>query len=327
MGKIVKAVALIASSLWLGFGLTACSSSQLAVASPAAATFTPAATNLPKISTLSATLTSSPIHPPTHTPTSTASPVPSTPSPRPPTLTSTALACTGPSGRIETGDLTVEYLPSSLNFNIYLPPCYDEQPDRRYPVLYLIHGQGYTDNQWIRLGVPEICDSLIASGELPPFLVVMPGDRVWKQPSEDKFGQALLEELVPWVESHYRTLPGREHRAIGGLSRGAAWAVHLGLSQWESFGAIGAHSLPVFLEDVSDIDRWIDQIPIESFPRLYLDIGDQDRPEVLESAIWFEELLTKKDIPHEWHLFSGEHDETYWHSHVEQYLRWYAAEW
>jgi len=208
-----------------------------------------------------------------------------------------------------------------------MPPCYDEQSDRRFPVLFLFHGQGYTHKQWIRLGVPETCDALITSGELPPFLVVMPHDSIWKQPSEDGFGQALLEELIPWVEANYRTLPGREYRAIGGLSRGAAWAVHLGLSQWELFGAIGAHSLPVFLEDVSSIDGWIDQIPIESFPRLYMDIGDHDRPEVLESAIWFEELLTEKDIPHEWHLFSGEHDETYWHSHVEQYLRWYAAEW
>ena len=327
MGKIVKAVALLASSLWLGLGLAACSSSQLVAVSPAAGTFTPTASNFPKVSTPSATRTPAPTHPPAPTPTSTASSVPPTPSPQPPTLTPTPFACTGPPGRIETGDLIVEYLPSSLDFHIYLPPCYDEQPDRRYPVLYLIHGQGYTDNQWVRLGVPEICDALITSGELPAFLVVMPRDRVWKQPSEDMFGKALLEELFPWVETHYRTLPGREHRAIGGLSRGAAWAVHLGLSQWESFGAIGAHSLPIFLEDVSSIDHWINQIPIESFPRLYLDIGDHDRPEVFESAIWFEELLTEKDIPHEWHLFSGEHDETYWHSHVEQYLRWYAAEW
>jgi len=327
MGKIVKAVALFASSLWLGIGLTACSSSRLAAASPVVATHTPITTALLKASPPSATPTPSPTHLPSPTPTSTASPVSPTPSPLPPTFTPTALACTGPSGRIETGEVTAEYLPGSLHFNIYLPSCYDAQPDRRYPVLYLLHGQGYTDSQWIRLGVPEICDALIASGELPPFLVIMPHNRVWKQPSEDKFGQALMEELLPWVEAHYRTLPDREHRAIGGLSRGAAWAVHLGLSQWEFFGAIGAHSLPVFLEDVSDIDGWIDQIPVESFPRMYLDIGDHDRPEVLESATWFEELLTQKDIPHEWYLFSGEHDETYWYSHVEQYLRWYAAEW
>jgi enterochelin esterase-like enzyme len=214
-----------------------------------------------------------------------------------------------------------------LDYRIYLPPCYDEQSERGYPVLYLIHGKGYSDDQWIRLGVPEICDALFANGDVAPFMIVMPRDQVWKRPSADKFGQALVEELFPWVEAQYRTLPGRKYHAIGGISRGAAWAVHLGLIRWDLFGTIGAHSLPVFLEDVPAIQGWIDQIPIESFPRLYLDIGDHDSQVVSESAIWFEELLTEKGIPHEWHLFPGEHDETYWHSHVEQYLRWYAAEW
>jgi len=91
--------------------------------------------------------------------------------------------------------------------------------------------------------------------------------------------------------------------------------------------AIGAHSLPVFWEDVPNVKRWIDQIPTEFMPRVYLDIGDRDRPEVLKSAIWFEQILTERGIPHEWHLFSGEHNEAYWQSHVEQYLRWYAAVW
>ncbi len=175
--------------------------------------------------------------------------------------------------------------------------------------------------------MPKTADALIASGELAPFLVVMPGDRLWTQPSEDQFGKAVMEALVPWIDAQYRTLPDRQHRAIGGLSRGAAWAVHLGLSRWEFFGAIGAHSLPVFWEDVPDIKTWIDQIPLDEFPRVYLDIGNDDRPEVLKSALWFEQLLTDTGIPHEWHLFSGEHDETYWKSHVEQYLRWYAANW
>jgi enterochelin esterase-like enzyme len=191
----------------------------------------------------------------------------------------------------------------------------------------LLHGQYYTDDQWIRLGAPKTSDALIAGGEVAPFLIVMPRDQVWKRPSKDPFGQALVEELLPWMDTHYRTLPGREDRAIGGLSRGAAWAVHLGLLHWELFGAVGAHSLPVFLEDELDIEDWINQVPIETFPRVYLDIGDHDNAKVLESAVWFEELLTKSGVPHEWHLFSGEHDESYWYSHVEQYLRWYAAEW
>ena len=327
MGKTVKVVALLVSSLLLGMGLAACSSKRPAASQLAVVTIivspSSIATDAYTVPAPSVTFTPTPTLPPT----ATSTPVPFTPSPLPPVLTPTALTCSSQSGRIETGYLTPAYLPRWLLFRIYLPPCYDEQPERRYPVLYLFHGQSYTEDQWVRLGVPETADALIASGEISPFLIVMPGDRVWTQPSEDKFGRAVVEELYPWVEDHYRTLPDREYHAIGGLSRGAAWAVHLGFSQWELFGAIGAHSLPVFWEDVPNIKRWIDQIPTENRPRLYLDIGDHDRPEVLKSAIWFEQILTEKGIPHEWHLFSGEHNEVYWQSHVEQYLRWYAAVW
>jgi enterochelin esterase-like enzyme len=327
MGKTVTVIARLVSGLLISIGLAACSNNPRIALQPSALIITSSSTvtDQPKAPVPSATLTPLPTSTPTGT--ATATPVTPTLSPLPPTPTLPALACSSQSGRIETGYLASEYSPRWLLFRIYLPPCYDEQPERRYPVLYLIHGQSYTDDQWDRLGAPKAADGLITSGEIPPFLIVMPRDRVWTQPSEDKFGQALLEEFLPWVDAHYRTQPDREHRAIGGLSRGAAWAVHLGFSQWELFGTIGAHSLPVFWEDVSDINRWIDQIPIESFPRIYLDIGDRDRPEVLESAIWFEELLTEKGIPHEWHLYSGEHDEVYWQSHVEQYLRWYAADW
>jgi enterochelin esterase-like enzyme len=214
-----------------------------------------------------------------------------------------------------------------LDFRIYLPPCYDQQVERRYPVLYLIHGQGFTDDQWDRLGADETANALIAAEELPPFLMVMPRDRIWRQPVRDPFGQAVVEVLLPWVDGNYRTLVDRQCRAIGGLSRGAAWAVHLGLTHWELFGAIGASSLPVFLDDVPSIEQWIDAIPIESFPRIYLDIADNDRPEVTNSATWFENLLTQTGIPHEWHIFAGNHDEAYWQARVEQYLRWYAEGW
>jgi enterochelin esterase-like enzyme len=160
-----------------------------------------------------------------------------------------------------------------------------------------------------------------------PFIIVMPRDRSWSQPTEDPFGQAIVEVLLPWIDENYRTRPERAGRAIGGLSRGAGWAVHLGLSHWESFGAIGAHSLPVFWTDLPHIKAWLDSIPPEALPRIYLDLGDKDRPQISKSAMWFEQLLTDKDIPHEWHLYSGYHEEAYWQAHVEEYLRWYAAGW
>lgn len=214
-----------------------------------------------------------------------------------------------------------------LEFRVYLPPCYEEEPERRYPVLYLVHGQSFTNDQWDRLGVDETIDALSATGDLPPFIVVMPGDRVWTQPSVDMFGQAVMNDLVPYIDATYRTRTERADRAIGGLSRGAAWALHLGFSRWESFGVIGLHSLPVFWDDVPHIRDWLAAIPSDQLPRIYLDVGENDRREIKDSTFWFRDRLVEAGIPHEYFLFAGYHDEEYWASHVEKYLRFYAAGW
>ena len=230
-------------------------------------------------------------------------------------------------GRSEDHTLRTNLLPLPLEYKIYFPPCYDESPNSSYPVLYLIHGQNYNHNQWERLGAFETADGLMRSGETPPFIIVLPRDRNWAQPTEDLFGRVLTEELVPHIDRNYRTIDDRLFRAVGGLSRGAGWAVHLGLSSWELFGKIGAHSLPVFWTDTQHIRSWLDDIPIKSLPDIYIDIGENDRPQILASAQWFEEILTEKNIPHEWYLNTGYHEEAYWQSHIEEYLRWYAADW
>jgi enterochelin esterase-like enzyme len=273
------------------------------------------------LGTLKATTTST-IHPTLRSPSPTLlhTPIRKTPTP---TLT----ACMKAGGRIEIKEFTTSLLPNPMVYRIYLPPCYDEELDRFYPVLYLIHGQTYSDTQWDRLGVPETADRLIAGGETVPFIVVMPRDRVWKEPTEDNFGLAVEQSLIPWVDEHYRTIPDREHRAIGGLSRGGAWAIHLGLSHPELFGVMGVHSGFVFHSDIQQVYLWLNNLPMGMAPRIYMDVADEDRPEIAESAAFLEELLTQYDIPHEWYMFVGEHEEAYWQSHVEDYLRWYIKDW
>ena len=236
-------------------------------------------------------------------------------------------ACQGAGGQIITSSLRSPNLKLPMEYRVYLPPCYEVDTGRRYPVLYLIHGQNYNDDQWDRMGVDETADQLIAAGEIPPLIIVMPRDRNWSQPAEDMFGKVLIEELVPWVDQNFRTMPERERRAIGGLSRGAAWAVHLGLSRWDLFGALAGHSLPVFWSDTAKIRGWLSEIPAGKLPRIYLDIGDRDRPQILASARWFENLLTEQSIPHEWYLFTGYHEEAYWQRNLPRYLRWYTQNW
>ncbi len=243
-----------------------------------------------------------------------------------PSQTPTPLACWTQGGKITRHTLRTPVSPLPWEFRVYTPPCYEQQTERQYPLLILIHGSTFNDDQWDRLGADETADALIASGELPPFLILMPRDRIWTdEPKDDPFGEALVDYLIPWMDETYRTLPERAYRAIGGLSRGASWAVNLGLSRWELFGAIGAHSLPVFVTDPTRLKRWLNEIPPEEMPRFFLDIGEKDY--LLENAVWFENLLTEKNIPHEWYLYTGRHEEAYWESHLEQYLRWYAETW
>lgn len=244
-----------------------------------------------------------------------------------PSQTTAALSCRVKRGVVVKGELKTDLLRLPLSYRVYLPPCYNPNRNQRYPVLYLFHGQSFTDDQWDRLGADDAADRLIESGEIPPLIIVMPYDRYGGQPTETGFSQAITAELIPRIDADYLTQNSRRGRAVGGLSRGAGWAIHLAISEWRLFGALGAHSPAVFHTDAQRMRSWLDQIPEGQAPRLWIDIGDKDRPEITRSTQWFAALLNEYDIPHEWRLFSGYHEESYWKEHLEQYLRWYALEW
>jgi enterochelin esterase-like enzyme len=208
---------------------------------------------------------------------------------------------------------------------VYLPPCYDEMPDVRYPVLYLLHGQTYTDDQWVRLGAVEVMDRLFLEDQVSTFIIVFPDDRYWNVQAGPGFGERLVDHLIPYVDRNYRTLANRNYRAIGGLSRGAGWALRLGLQRWNLFGTLGLHSLAAFGDDRPYLAYWLDEIPSDSWPNIFIDTGESDSELGFNSL--FEDMLTQLGIPHEWHLYPGAHDEAYWEAHVEEYLRWYADVW
>jgi len=244
-----------------------------------------------------------------------------------PSLQLTKESCLAEGGRVEEQTISSNYFDGELIFRVYAPPCYEANPEERYPVLYLIHGQGYLDDQWDRIGADEAANELIGSGQTAPFIIVMPYDHYSLRPSVGFFDDAFLGELVPWIDENYRTITDREHRAIGGLSRGASWAIHFVLTEPDLFGAMGGHSPPVFIEEAKKVIEWLDAIPPSQMPRFWLDIGDRDTKNIMQSAEFLEELLSERDIPHEWHVYPGDHNEEYWSAHVEEYLRWYAAEW
>jgi enterochelin esterase-like enzyme len=269
-------------------------------------------------SALAACSSFSPPPTPTNTPPPTLAPT-LTPSPTV-VPTATPLGCLSQQGELTRRELDNTKPPQE--FLIYLPPCYTEKSDERYPVLYLLHGQTYQDDQWVQLGAAVAADNLIHSGEAPPFIIVFPDDRYWNLPPGDGFGDRLIHDVIPFVDKNYRTLADRDHRALGGLSRGGGWAIHMLLTEYGLFGTIGLHSPVIFKDDALMLEKLISNVPSADWPRLWLDAGDRDGE--LGNVRNFEALLSANEIPHEWRMYAGDHTNPYWQAHITEYLQWYV---
>jgi enterochelin esterase family protein len=141
---------------------------------------------------------------------------------------------------------------------VYTPPGY-ETGSARYPVLYLLHGGGGDEAAWTELGcAPQILDNLIAQGRSTPMIVVMTNGNGTQAASQDfvplqapparpgegmlRFPESLVKDVIPFVDTTYRTKPDRESRAIAGLSMGGAQALYAGLNNLDQFAWIGALS-------------------------------------------------------------------------------------
>jgi S-formylglutathione hydrolase FrmB len=137
---------------------------------------------------------------------------------------------------------------------VYLPPGYDDEPDRRFPAVYVI--QGYTGQlgMWrnrepYRQSFPEAADAVFAAGQAPPAIVVYVdawtaygGSQFVDSPATGRYHSYLCDEVVPWVDGHYRTLPQAAHRAITGKSSGGFGAMITPMLRPDLFGALATHA-------------------------------------------------------------------------------------
>ena len=134
---------------------------------------------------------------------------------------------------------------------VYLPPGYDKNPRQRYPVLYLLHGSGDTAESWTQAGSANlILDNLIAEQKAKPMIIVMPlGHAVpFGSPREIQaknvplMEEYMLKEILPWAEAKYRIAPGRQNRALAGLSMGGGQTFAIGFGHLDLFSHIGVFS-------------------------------------------------------------------------------------
>jgi len=138
--------------------------------------------------------------------------------------------------------------------HVYLPPDYEQNANARYPVLYLNHGGGGDDAKWssedARNGgnAGNILDNLIAAGKAKPMIIVMPNTSgcATGDPSplgaDDKCSQEFVKDIIPYVDSHYRTKASRENRALAGLSMGGFVVIHTGFPHLDTFSELYIYS-------------------------------------------------------------------------------------
>jgi enterochelin esterase-like enzyme len=146
----------------------------------------------------------------------------------------------------------VEYWSASLGVkrraHVYTPPGY-ERGGGKFPALYLVHGAGDSDDSWTSIGHAHyVLDNLIAAGKAKPMIVVMPFGHTPDRPGADMltntdFTDDFLKELIPYVESRYRTVNKPASRAMAGLSMGGAHTLNNGLTHPELFGYVGIFSM------------------------------------------------------------------------------------
>ncbi len=240
-------------------------------------------------------------------------------------------ACFETTGRTLNDTYTSDFIPDVLRYSLYLPPCYDQRES--YPVLYLLHGSNRTDEHWLSLGLAEVLDRAIVGGVLPPMVVAMPFG-TWIA-NENRFvGNAtwsniLLTEFVPTIESRYAVSTEREGRAIGGISRGGFWAFNVAFRYPHLFGAVGGHSAFFdpghFPTEYNPLDLAQSAPELDTL-RIWLDRGADD-------YAWYGldlmgERLSIRGLPHQYIIYTeGEHTDSYWASHLLEYLTFYAANW
>jgi len=238
--------------------------------------------------------------------------------------------CEETTGKVQDGNFKSNIVGRLQHYFIYLPPCYDST-QAQYPVVYLLHGIPMDEKHWLDEGVVVAADKLFGSGELPPYIMVMPhGDyALYTDTSggDKSFEGVFVNELVPAIDSRYRTLADPGHRAIGGISRGGVWALEIAFTHPDMFSAVGGHSPALAVNraasnyDPLDLAR---SAPIDKL-RIFLDAGDVDWTRA--GTMDLSKALNDRYIPHTFTIGHGDHDYPYWASQVEAYLRFYGAAW
>lgn len=254
-------------------------------------------------------------------------------------------------GRAECRTVPSKILGRSVPYCVLLPPSYDSEKTRRYPVLYFLHGLGENEQILLNSGGWDLIQDLWDQKRIGEFLIATPAaDRTFYINSRDgrvRYEDFFIKEFLPFIEGHYRIRSDRAHRGITGVSMGGYGALRFAFRYPQLFGSVSAHSAALIAKlpriqilgtqenalsfalggafgNPFDPAFWKRNSPftiVRDSPRpvgmhIYFDCGTEDDYGFNVGTQAFHELLAARGIPHEFHLYPGGHNEVYFAQHL-----------
>ena len=226
-----------------------------------------------------------------------------------------------PHGKID----SITYNSTTVGTNrkalVYTPPGYSK--DKKYPVLYLLHGIGGDEKEWLNGGQPQvILNNLYAENKVEPMIVVLPNGRAMKDDratgnifDREKveafatFEKDLLNDLIPFVEKNFSVIANRESRAIAGLSMGGGQSLNFGLGNLNTFAWVGGFSSAPNTKKPEELIP-DPAIAKEQLKLLWLSCGDNDG--LITFSKRTHDYLKTNNVPHVYYIEQGNHDFKVW---------------
>lgn len=261
-------------------------------------------------------------------------PLPILPALRPDTDVSFYAQANVPHGKVESVTYR-NYAGVDKRMQVYLPPGYEAAAEARYPVLYLNHGGGGNDLDWTKVDQRQggsanfILDNLIAAGKAKKMIVAMPDSSKCASgtPSapgkDDACTQEYLRDMIPYIDSHYRTKASREGRALAGLSMGGFVVLHTGLPHLDTFSELYVYSsghtndadLKTFEENFEGLLKDPGTNDLFRVP-YYMAAGETDI--ALKNSQKVMAIFDRYGIRNFWVLSTGGHEWPNWRRYLEQ---------
>jgi S-formylglutathione hydrolase FrmB len=269
-----------------------------------------------------------------------------------------ALVCTAALGvaaptsaEVRSGSFRSEALGRDVSYVVDLPPSYDASPQRRYPVVYALHGLFEGPGFWERRGLAPILARLRESRAVPEFLLVAVdgGNSFFVNGKGGRYEDMFTKELLEHVEKTYRVAPGRAGRALLGVSMGGYAALHVAFEQPALFTAVATHSA-MLLEQIPSADQgagrwhmaafqavfgapiddalwtendplaWARKVEPKAAPALYFDCGSEDRYGLFKGNSDLHRILDERRVAHSFELAPGDHGYEFVRGRLEKSL-------